>query len=38
LRDQVPSAAAVPEEFRHLPLSGSPDPNDRLRQKLNLGP
>jgi general secretion pathway protein D len=38
LREQLPNAAVVPDLFRHLPLSGSPDPNARLRQKLNLGP
>jgi general secretion pathway protein D len=38
LRDQLPGAAAVPDEFRHLPASGSADPNQPLRQKLNIGP
>jgi general secretion pathway protein D len=38
LREQLPNAAGVPDEFRHLPLSGSADPSQPLRQKLNIGP
>jgi general secretion pathway protein D len=38
LREQLPNAAAVPEEFRHLPLDGSPDPSAVVRDKLHIGP
>ena len=38
LREQLPSAAQVPDSLQKLPLSGSPDPSQRLRQRLNLGP
>ena len=38
LREQLPSAAAVPQTLKNLPLSGSSDPNAALRQKLNIGP
>lgn len=34
LRDQLVHAAAVPDELNSLPPSGSPDPNRRLRQKV----
>ncbi len=37
LREQLPNAAAVPEQFQRLPLSGSADPTQALRRKLNLG-
>ncbi|MBV9812130.1 MAG: hypothetical protein JO326_05230 [Acetobacteraceae bacterium] len=36
LREQLNNAAAVPGEVRHLPPSGSSDPNLRLRRKLDL--
>jgi len=36
LRDQLPNAAAVPDLFRRLPASGSPDPSAVVRQKLKL--
>jgi len=32
LREQLPSAAAVPQELQNLRPSGSDDPNARLRQ------
>ena len=38
LRDQLPGAAAVPDLFKHMPLTGSPDPSEQVRQRLNLGP
>jgi general secretion pathway protein D len=38
LREQLPNAAQVPELFRHLPASGSDDPQDALRRQLHLGP
>jgi general secretion pathway protein D len=38
LREQLPNAAAVPDTLQSLPLSGSPDPSQALRQRLNLGP
>jgi general secretion pathway protein D len=36
LRDQLPSAAAVPDLSRHLPPTGSPDPTLNLRRRLGL--
>jgi len=38
LREQLRNAAAVPDLLQHLPLSGSPDPQQPLRDKLHLGP
>lgn len=38
LREQLPNAAAVPDALQKLPLSGSPDPSQDLRKRLNLGP
>jgi general secretion pathway protein D len=38
LREQLPNAAAVPDALQALPLSGSPDPSQALRQRLHLGP
>jgi general secretion pathway protein D len=38
LREQLPNAAGVPDALQRLPLSGSPDPNQGLRQKLRLEP
>ncbi len=37
LRQQVPRAALLPINAGSLPLSGSPDPSQRLRSQLNLG-
>jgi general secretion pathway protein D len=34
MREALPNAAAVPDEVQHLPLSGSADPNQRLRDRL----
>ena len=36
LREQLPSAAAVPEESTNLPSIGSPDPMLNLRRRLRL--
>ena len=36
LRQQLPSAAAVPNVSQNLPSTGSPDPTRQLRQKLRL--
>jgi general secretion pathway protein D len=36
LRDQMINAAGVPQEMQHLPASGSADPGQQLRRKLNL--
>jgi general secretion pathway protein D len=33
LREQLINAAAVPDRLNALPLSGSPDPGERLRQR-----
>jgi general secretion pathway protein D len=38
LREELPNAADVPQKLQKLPLSGSSDPDERLRQRLNLGP
>ncbi len=38
LREQLPYAAGLPGEVNQLPLSGSPDPSQRLRQQLRIGP
>jgi general secretion pathway protein D len=37
LREQLPNAAVLPAAVQSLGLSGSPDPSERLRQKLHLG-
>ena len=37
LREQLPNAALVPQSTTQ-PLSGSPDPSQRLRHRLDLGP
>ena len=37
LREQLPNAALVPRSTTQ-PLSGSPDPSQRLRTRLDLGP
>jgi general secretion pathway protein D len=34
LREQLPNAAAVPQELQRLPLSGSDDPTAALRNRL----
>ncbi|NOG73697.1 type II secretion system secretin GspD [Roseicella sp. DB1501] len=34
LREQLINAAAVPDRLNALPLSGSPDPGERLRQRV----
>ena len=36
LREQLPSAAAVPDESTNLPSTGSPDPMLNLRRRLRL--
>ncbi len=36
LRDQLINAAAIPSELGRLPLSGSPDPQRRVRRGLGL--
>jgi len=36
LREQLPSAARVPEESTNLPSTGSPDPMLNLRRRLRL--
>jgi general secretion pathway protein D len=38
LREQLPNAAILPGQLSALPLSGSPDPSQRLRTSLGLGP
>jgi general secretion pathway protein D len=38
LREQMPNAALLPGQLSALPLSGSPDPSQRLRSSLGLGP
>ena len=38
LREQLPNAALLPAQLNALPLSGSPDPSQRLRGRLGLGP
>lgn len=38
LREQLPNAAVLPGQLSALPLSGSPDPSQRLRTSLGLGP
>ncbi len=38
LRAELPNAARVPQAVQSLPLSGSVDPSQRLRQQLRLGP
>ena len=38
LRDQLINAAAVPDRLNSLRPSGSPDPGERLRRKLQLQP
>ncbi len=38
LREQLPNAAAVPQNLQGLGLSGSPDPGAALRRKLKLEP
>ena len=37
LREQLPSAAELPDRLQHLPATGSDDPNAVVRQKLKLG-
>ena len=36
LREQLPSAARVPDESTNLPATGSPDPMLNLRRRLRL--
>jgi len=36
LRDQMRNAAVVPQQLQNLKASGSPDPNELLRQNLGL--
>ena len=36
LREQLPSAAAVPDESTNLPADGSPDPMLNLQRRLRL--
>ncbi len=36
LRDQMRNAAAVPQQLQQLKPSGSPDPTEPIRQRLNL--
>ncbi|MBB2202574.1 type II secretion system secretin GspD [Gluconacetobacter tumulisoli] len=38
LRDSHPNAAVVPDELNTMGASGSADPQQRLRQKVGLGP
>ncbi|MFC7739134.1 type II secretion system secretin GspD [Roseomonas sp. GCM10028921] len=38
LRDGLANAAALPGELQSLPLSGSPDPQVRVRRRLGLDP
>ncbi|MBP0494955.1 type II secretion system secretin GspD [Pararoseomonas indoligenes] len=38
LRDSLSNAAALPGELQSLPLSGSPDPQARVRRRLGLDP
>ncbi len=36
LREQMPNAAVLPGQVSAVPLSGSPDPGERLRERLGL--
>jgi general secretion pathway protein D len=38
LREQLPNAAVLGQEVNSLPLTGSPDPSQRLRARLSIGP
>jgi general secretion pathway protein D len=38
LRDTHPNAANVPGELQAIRMTGSPDPQQRVREKLGLGP
>jgi general secretion pathway protein D len=38
LREQMPNAAVLPGQVGATPLSGSPDPSERLRERLGLSP